>query len=331
MQSISCKTIGSARLWRAGGAAALLTVFVTTLSLAAELRVPYVPTPQEVVERMLEVAKVGPQDYLIDLGSGDGRIVITAAKKHGARGFGVDLNPERIQESNENARLAGVTDRVTFYQRNLFETDLSPATVITMYLLPRVNVELRPKLLELAPGTRLVSHDFDMGDWKPDTHFIVDAKEKYGGTGGKSDVYFWVVPARVAGVWQWQTPIAGKPRSNSTGQSKDASTTSELERGKPQSYEVRLRQTYQSITGSAWIGGREIKLQSARLQGPDIHFAFIAAINGALVKHEFSGKVEGDSISGTASLSGTRIQAQLEWNARRPARAAQTLTPGVLN
>jgi len=309
VQSISCKTIGSAQPQRAVGAVALLTVFVATLALGAEPRVPYVPTPQEVVERMLETAKVGPKDYLIDLGSGDGRIVITAAKKHGARGFGVDLNPERIRESNENARLAGVTDKVAFHQRDLFETDLSLATVITMYLLPQVNVELRPKLLELAPGTRLVSHDFDMGDWKPDTHLTVDAKDKYGGAGGNSDVYFWVVPARVAGVWQWQTPIAGKP----------------------QSYEIRLEQKYQVITGSVWVGGRTATLQGARLRGADIRFSFTADVNGSPVKHEFTGKVAGEAINGTATLSGPRIQAQFEWTARRPARAAQSLLPGVLN
>jgi len=309
VQSISCKTIGSAQPQRAVGAVALLTIFVSTLALGAESRVPYVPTPQEVVERMLETAKVGPKDYLIDLGSGDGRIVITAAKKHGARGFGVDLNPERIRESNENARLAGVTDKVAFHQRDLFETDLSLATVITMYLLPQVNVELRPKLLELAPGTRLVSHDFDMGDWKPDTHLTVDAKDKYGGAGGTSDVYFWVVPARVAGVWQWQTPIAGKP----------------------QSYEIRLEQKYQVITGSVWVGGRTATLQGARLRGADIRFSFTADVNGSPVKHEFTGKVAGEAINGTATLSGPRIQAQFEWTARRPARAAQSLLPGVLN
>src|SRR5690349_16229635 len=150
---------------------------------------------------MLETAKVGPQDYLIDLGSGDGRIVVTAAKKYGARGFGVDLNPERIRESDENARQAGVNDKVAFRQQNLFETDLTLATVISMYLLPRVNMELRPRLLALAPGTRLISHDFDMGDWKPDTHLTVKANDKYGDAApGTSDIYFWVVPARVAGA-----------------------------------------------------------------------------------------------------------------------------------
>jgi hypothetical protein len=266
------------------------------LAWAGEPRVPYVPTPQSVVDAMLETARVGPRDYVIDLGAGDGRIIVTAAKKHGARGFGVDIDPERIGEANENARLAGVTDRVAFHQQNLFETDLSAASVITMYLLPRVNLELRPKLLGLAPGTRLVSHDFDMGDWRPDRHLVVDAKDKYGDVAGKSDVYYWVVPARVAGAWRWQLPIGGKPRA----------------------YELKLEQKYQAISGSARVDGREVKLQGARLAGADIRFHFTADVNGAPVRHVFSGKVEGAAISGRASLSGPRVQAQLEWAARRP-------------
>ena len=269
-------------------------------AFAAELSVPYVPTPQEVVERMLQIAKVGPNDYVVDLGSGDGRIVVTAAKKHGARGFGVDLNPERIRESNDNARRAGVTDKVAFYQRDLFETDLSQATVITMYLLPRVNLELRPKLLQLKPGTRIVSHDFSMDDWKPDAHVAVDAADKYGGSGGKSDIYFWVIPARVAGTWRWELPVAGKPRA----------------------YEVTLEQQYQMVSGSARVGDRTVKLQNARLRGEEIRFSFTAEVNGAPVKHEFRGKVDGDAIGGSATLSGARIEGQLEWNARRGARPA---------
>jgi SAM-dependent methyltransferase len=286
---------------RAAGGAALLTVLVATLVLGAESRVPYVPTPQEVVDRMLEIAKVGSRDYLIDLGSGDGRIVITAAgKKYGARGFGVDLNPVRIKEANENAQRARVTDKVAFYQRDLFETDLSDATVITMYLLPQVNLELRPKLLALKPGTRLVSHDFDMGDWQPDAHVTVDVKEKYGGSGGKSDIYFWVVPARIAGVWQWELTVAGKPLA----------------------YELKLEQRYQTISGSAAIGGQAVKLQNARLRGDEIRFAFTAEVNGSPVKHEFTGKVSGESIDGTTSVSGARVRGQHDWSARRTVRAA---------
>ena len=146
--------------------------------------VVYVPTPQEVVDEMLAIASVGPEDVLYDLGSGDGRIPITAAKRWGTRGLGVDIDPQRIGEANANARAAGVTDRVRFVQGDLFEMDLSPATVITLYLLPALNVKLRPKLLQLRPGTRIVSHDFAMGDWKP-----VRTVEN-----GSRTVYFWTVP-----------------------------------------------------------------------------------------------------------------------------------------
>ena len=186
----------------AGAAMALASI--SPGAHAVDSSVPYVPTPQSVVDRMLEIGKVGPHDYLIDFGSGDGRIVVTAAAKHGTRGFGVDLNPTRIDEANENARKANVTDKIAFYQRDLFATDLSQATVITMYLLPRVNLALRPKLLELKPGTRIVSHDFSMGEWKPDLHEAVAASDKYGGSGGHSDIYLWIIPAKVEGTWRWQ-------------------------------------------------------------------------------------------------------------------------------
>jgi len=279
---------------------------------ALEPRVPYVPTPQDVVERMLEIAKVGPHDYLIDLGSGDGRIVVTAARKYGTRGFGVDLNPERIRESTVNARRAGVSEKVAFYHRDLFETSLTDATVITMYLLPQVNIELRPRLLELKPGTRLVSHDFDMGDWKPDTHIKMDAKDKYGGAGGASEIYFWIVPARVAGVWRWALPVSGKPLD----------------------YEVTLEQRYQVITGSAAVGGRAVKLQNARLRGDAIRFSFTAEVNGAPVKHEFSGRVAGEAVTGSAKMSGARLQGQHDWNARRMTTTStglRELDPRVLH
>jgi SAM-dependent methyltransferase len=280
------------------GAAILLAWGVAAPAPAAEPSVPYVPTPQDVVERMLQIAKVGPGDYLIDLGSGDGRIVVTAARKHGARGFGVDLNPERIREANENARKAGVTDKVAFYQRDLFETDLSEASVVTLYLLPRVNLALRPKLLQLKPGTRVVSHDFSMDDWRPDTHVTMESASRFGGAGGNSDIFFWVVPARVAGTWRWDLTMGGKP----------------------QPYEVTLDQRYQELSGSARIGGRTVKLQEARVNGEEIRFAFTADVNGAPVRHEFSGKVEGEGILGNVLLSGARTQGQQEWSARRAQR-----------
>lgn len=154
--------------------------------------VPYVPTPDEVVEQMLALAKVTKNDVLYDLGSGDGRIVITAAQKFGTRGTGIDINPERIKEANANARNAGVTNRVQFRQQDLFEADISKATVVTLYLLPDINVKLRPKLFkELKPGTRIVSHDFDMGKWKPERVVQVQGPNR------EHTIYYWVVPKQV--------------------------------------------------------------------------------------------------------------------------------------
>ena len=156
-----------------------------------KLDVPYVPTPEAVVERMLRMAKVGKDDLVYDLGCGDGRIVVTAARKYGARGVGYDLNPQRIAESNANAEKAGVTDRVRFVQGDLFQADLSGATVVTLYLLPDVNLKLRPKLFaELKPGTRVVSHNYGMGDWEPKEVAEVEV-------GGNTHyIYSWVIPEK---------------------------------------------------------------------------------------------------------------------------------------
>lgn len=154
--------------------------------------VPYVPTPNEVVERMLQIANVSGDDVLYDLGSGDGRIVITAAQQFGTRGTGIDINPELVQQSRENAQKAGVADRVEFVQQDLFQTDLSKATVVTLYLLPDVNLRLQPKLLrELKPGTRIVSHDYDMGEWEPEQVVQVQGPNR------QHTVYYWVVPENV--------------------------------------------------------------------------------------------------------------------------------------
>ena len=149
--------------------------------------VPYVPTPQEVVDAMLELAQVKKGDVVYDLGSGDGRIPITAAKRYGVTATGIDINPQRVKEADANAQREGVTDRVTFRTADLFTTDLSPANVVTLYLLPEVNLKLRPKLLkELAPGSRIVSHAFNMGDWEPDETRNIDGRT----------IYLWTVPPR---------------------------------------------------------------------------------------------------------------------------------------
>jgi SAM-dependent methyltransferase len=158
--------------------------------LDKEPEVPYVPTHETVVAEMLKVAKVGKNDVLYDLGSGDGRIPITAAKRFGTRGVGVDIDPARITEARENAKKAGVADKVKFMQQDLFETDIKEATVVTLYLLPDVNLRLRPKLLaDLKPGTRVVSHNYDMGDWKPLKTITVKVPEEH-------TIYYWVVPPR---------------------------------------------------------------------------------------------------------------------------------------
>ncbi|MBL8519521.1 MAG: class I SAM-dependent methyltransferase [Betaproteobacteria bacterium] len=150
---------------------------------------------------MLSMARVGPRDYVIDLGSGDGRIVILAAKQYGARGLGVEIDPRLVAESRANAAKAGVTSRATFRDQDLFKTDLTRATVITMYLLPDVNLLLRPRLLALKPGTRIVSHDWDLGDWAPDEEVTIPVPEKTLGATKSSRVMRWTVPAKVEGVW----------------------------------------------------------------------------------------------------------------------------------
>ena len=158
---------------------------------------------------MLEIAKVGPNDRVVDLGSGDGRIVILAAKQFGARGLGVEIVPELVQRSRANAKTVGVQDRVEFREQDLFKTDLSAATVITMYLLPDVNLQLRPLLLSLEPGTRIVSHDWDMGDWPPERTLIIPVPDKAVGLDKFSRVHLWVVPARVHGLWCGQGRVRG--------------------------------------------------------------------------------------------------------------------------
>ena len=158
-------------------------------------------TPDAVTLAMLELAGVGAGDHVVDLGSGDGRIVITAARRFGASGLGVEIVPDLVELSRKRARAAGVQERVEFREQDLFATDLAPATVVTMYLLPDVNLQLRPRLLALAPGTRVVSHDWDLGDWRPERTVTVDVPDKALGRDKFSRVHLWIVPARVHGRW----------------------------------------------------------------------------------------------------------------------------------
>lgn len=245
------------------------------------LDVPYVQTPYEVVERMLDLAAVGPEDFVIDLGSGDGRIPIMAAKRHGARGYGIDIDPERVTEGRANAEFAGVADRVAFAVENLFDADLGRATVVTMYLLPQINLDLRPRLLALRPGTRIVSHAFRMGDWKPDGLARVP---RYG-----AEVFLWVVPAPVAGRWEVRLM---RPDGE-------------------QRFTLALTQSYQEIGGAAWTrAGRPLAVRDARLHGDILSFNLVG---GDTLR--FTGRVAGGVIEGRAADDG--LPQPVPWRAAR--------------
>lgn len=242
------------------------------LPLAAQqppgLDVPYVETPREVVAQMLALARPTRGDVLYDLGSGDGRIVIEAARRFGTRGVGVDLDPVRVEEATANARRGGVQSRVRFRRQDLFETDLRPASIVTLYLLPRVNLELRPKLFEqLRPGTRVVSHAFDMGDWRPDTVVAVKVNQGL----GRAMVYAWTIPAQVAGNWTLTTPEGRR-------------------------VPLQLRQRFQRFTGPGGLSGR--------LVGERIDFTLTERVNGRPVTRRFSGRVTGNGMSGRIAGGG---------------------------
>ena len=249
---------------------------------------PYVQTPQVVVDAMLETASVKKSDYVIDLGSGDGRMVITAAKKIGARGFGVDLDKRLVTLANNNARKAGVADRAKFYARDLFETDLSPASVITIYLLPEVNLMARAKLLALAPGTRIVSHDYGIGDWMPDREFEMDAPGKPVGRSQKSKVLFWVVPDKVAGRWVWPMTVGGQK----------------------QQLELLLKQNFQKLEASAKLDGRTVTVEQAKLTGRQVDVTLTLPEAG---KVAFSGQRINQALEGEMRVAGQ----QSPWSAVR--------------
>ncbi len=257
-----------------------LTASAAAQETAKEAKRPdvhFVPTPYEVVDSMLAIADVKKSDRLFDLGSGDGRIVIAAAKRHGTRGVGIDIDPERIKESRANAKKAGVTDKVEFRQADLFETDLSKASVVTLYLLPQLNLRLRPKIYrELQPGSRIASHAFDMGSWEPDTNFTV----------GYSGVYYWVVPANVGGEWSLTAP-GGRQ------------------------YTLSLTQKFQKVEGKAQRDGQAVKLESARVRGDSVTISL--ADGGSTLR--LQGLVDGGSMSGAIGGSGTNGNGK--WTATR--------------
>jgi precorrin-6B methylase 2 len=227
--------------------------------------VVWVPTEQALTDKMLDLAKVTPQDYVIDLGSGDGRIVITAARR-GARAFGIEYDPNMVALSKKNAVKAGVTDRAEFVQGDLYESDFSRATVITMFLLPEINMKLRPRILDLKPGTRIVSNSFDMKEWEADRTVAVAPEE--GCRNNFCTAYFWIVPAKVEGVWQ-------------------------LPEGK-----LTFVQRFQRLYGTLQAEGKTLPVAKGKLKGDRISFD--------IGNKRYSGRVKGNTIQGSVAAAGKK-------------------------
>jgi hypothetical protein len=274
---------------------------------------PYVPTPQRVVDEMLRMGKVTGKDFLIDLGSGDGRIIITAAEKLGARGFGVDLDAELVRYANAAARQAGVSERAQFFQRDIFKTDLAQADVVTMYLLPEVNLMARPKLLsELRPGTRVVTHDYHFDDWLPDERIELKVPEKKVGTPGLAYIYVWIVPGQAAGRWQGRMPVGGQMLP----------------------VELDLEQRYQILTGTATVGGKPATVVFGEMFGNEIRLILNIETSGRLVRHELRAMIKGlpgdkdkldDQAAGTVSVGTDTAPQREQITISRTARRAAFL------
>ena len=254
--------------------------------------VPFVVTPDEIVERMMRMAEVKPGDMLVDLGSGDGRIVIAAARR-GARAYGVDIDPELVKHATENARKAGVAGRARFEVRDLFDTDLSKASVVAFYLLPEVNAKLQPRLLALKPGTRIVSHDGGIGDWPSDERLEMRVPEKAVGVGGLSRVELWIVPARAEGRWRADVPQHG---------------------GR---WTFRIAQRFQELEVETGAGGRDLLVHASRLRGREIKLAVTGIVGGRAWNHLFEGQIEGGRIAGRLRVSDGNQTRSYPWTATR--------------
>lgn len=265
---------------------------------------PFVPSDHDNVVRMLKLAQLRDDDVVVDLGSGDGRIVLTAARMNKKlRGWGVDIDEKLVQESNAAAHAQGVADRVQFYHLNAFDADLSQATVIAMWLWPEFQLLLRPMILAQArPGTRVITNLWDLGSWRPDEEDLEPQR-----------VVMWVVPARVSGYWSWELSFGGRQVA----------------------YAAIKEQRFQAVEGVVRSGNRREVLHDVKLRGEDISFTLMMTIeNVGFVRHAFRGKVRGDTIVGTASVSLPPHEKTLElpWRARLTAESdyfAPTGTAGV--
>ena len=248
---------------------------------------PYVPTPKVVVDEMLRMGKVSEKDFVIDLGSGDGVIVLTAARELKARGLGVDIDPELVKQSNAEAKRLGISDRASFQVQDVFKTDLSKASVITLYLLPSMMMNLRSKIyLEPRPGTRVVSHDYHFDEWQPDDQIVLDVPEKEKVNGiPKATISFWIVPAKVAGRWQVQ-----------------------VDEREP--FELTLRQNYQLLDGAASGTAKPLKVTAGRMRGEAIQFT----LSDGASRRLFRGTASAESMQGTVDLGGGRSG---RWTAKK--------------
>jgi SAM-dependent methyltransferase len=278
---------------RAVGALILALVLCGPARAWDDGSVPFVVSPNEVVHRMLRIAEVGPNDTLIDLGSGDGRVVIGAAQR-GAQALGVEIDPELVAQARANAARAGVAARARFERRDLFETDLSKASVVTMYLLPEFNLKLMPRLLALAPGTRVVSHDWDMGPWLPDETLSLRAPDKpVGGRNGLSYVHLWIVPARAAGEWRGRVAGLGGE------------------------WRIRIRQKYQMLDVEADEGGRELVVRASRLRGRELKLVVSGLVGGRPMNLLLAGRIEGARVEGRARTFDGQTEGERQWSATR--------------
>lgn len=249
---------------------------------------PYIPSPRATVDEMLRLADVGPRDVVYDLGAGDGRVVIAAAAKFGARGVGVEIDARLVAQAQRNAEQAGVADRVQFLQQDLFAASLRDATVVALYLSPNLNEKLRPALLALAPGTRIVSHSSGMGDWRPDRKTSI-----------RKDVLLWVVPARVAGRWR---SVAGPGEPGSA-------------------LEFEIAQRFQDVSVSARLDGAPAQVWEARLERDRMSFVIVerAGTDGEVALY-YEGRVSGSHIEGRVTRGVGKARVEHAWRAAREAQ-----------
>ena len=257
---------------------------------------PYVQSPMDVVERMLRLAEPKPGELLIDLGSGDGRIVIEAAKRYGARGLGVDIDPALVALGRANARKAGVEGLASFEKKDFFELDFSQADIVSAYLLPEVNVKLMPGFLAMRPGTRIVTHDYDMGPWPYDEMIELPVAEKLIGPMGRSRVYLFVVPADVRGIWRSQMP------------------------GRGGTWQFVIKQEYQVLDVAAKAGAAEQVVRGQRLRGVELRLVTTGVVSGRPSTHVFKGRVQGNLIEGEVTITDGEESRTSLWKATRAAR-----------